>query len=78
MGRPNQLDMSNLIDSNVDLFMYLIEGITGWVHERSTFELGLFKLAVCFSTVFFLTDEFLFLLKFHRWRDGALFCLVGS
>ena len=26
MGRPN-LDMSNLVDSNVDLFMYLIEGI---------------------------------------------------
>ena len=26
MGRPN-LDISNLVDSNVDLFMYLFEGI---------------------------------------------------
>ena len=35
MGRP-KFDLSNLIDSNVDLFMYLVRYM-----KRSTFELGL-------------------------------------
>ena len=38
MGR-DKLDTSNLIDSNVDLFMYLIEGIR--YMKRSKFNLGL-------------------------------------
>ena len=36
----HKLNMSELIDSNVDLFMYLIEGL-GSVMESSTFELSL-------------------------------------
>ena len=37
-----KLDMSDLTDSNLDLFMYLIEGINlVWYMKSSSFELGL-------------------------------------
>ena len=40
MGRP-KWDIFHLIDSNVDLFMYLIKGIRVRYMKRSTFELDL-------------------------------------
>ena len=40
MGRP-KLDISDLIDSNVDLFIYLIEGIRIGTWKIQRFELGL-------------------------------------
>ena len=81
LGWP-KLDMSTLIDSNVDLFMYLIEWIRLGTFEymkSSTFELGLSYVSFTVICLCFLVAARRYIFNWtHRIVGISAFILAGE